>query len=192
MSIFMLGDPERQPSIIDDLQSLYWVLLYESIRRFCNNENFDWDVFSERRQYCMFNGTQEYVGGGGKRRCITDGLLRSLATMQPTALRETIVKLNSMWKRYYDPDKELLRRATWGRWALDSDQLKTAPSICELQIQRNQAKQELSIPQLWLEVFDASLKLDSDAWLDDAVPALAAKPNLHTTCSESTTSGQDL
>lgn len=67
MSIALLKDPSKAPEILDDLEALFWTLLYTALHRFEYTGAFSISIFNYRR-FELLNGvpTGRIVGGSEK------------------------------------------------------------------------------------------------------------------------------
>ena len=107
-SIRLLQRPEKKHELTDDLESLYWVLIYGALH-FCAHEKPNFltgnDIFSEAREI-IDEGRARRWGGWSKRDVLFDfALVRFPFACKP--LRDLISVLSADWRRYYaTPEKK--------------------------------------------------------------------------------------
>ena len=161
MSIAMLEDPFKTHDILDDLESIFWSILYGAIKYFSGTVTFDMKAFFSQSEI-EINGRLHVVGGGMKK-----GLLESTSlTNIPfdcAPLRELISHLSRVWRKYY-------------RARVD---VSEAPSNEEARQEYETQREKLSKPAFWLDIFDQLLKrsdwLAADTIADRYPPKPAKK-----------------
>ena len=139
MSIPLLRDPQKLHDLIDDLESVFWVLLYGALKRFVPpSQPSSMEMFEEERI-----GEDKYVvGGRQKNHCLAYGGMNDMPFTNP-ALQTLIRECAARWNAYH--------RA--GEGALGFRSPETKASIMAL---LDFAPQ----PSYWTERFDSALHTD--------------------------------
>ncbi|KAI0090913.1 hypothetical protein BDY19DRAFT_663790 [Irpex rosettiformis] len=195
MSIEILKNPNALHSIMDEMQSIFWVLLYGTYRFFDNNADIIWDVFFDRKKKHV-EGKEEFVGGNPKTFFFlqTDEFISHSRTNGITTrvLGDLVESMALHWQRYY------YIQGWWpmhGEWrplhggsayhglsdavrAVASFPLKglrdgwTNEEIDRLPAVLEDIKEKLSKPQFWITIFDRFLNDETlGVWPgSDAVP----------------------
>ncbi|KAI0771348.1 hypothetical protein BC629DRAFT_763524 [Irpex lacteus] len=100
MSIALLKDPSKVHEILDDLEALFWTLLYRALHRFEYTGAFSISIFNYRR-FELLNGvpTGRIVGGSEKGGALSDIPIIIDFTCQP--LQNMITALSVALTDYY-------------------------------------------------------------------------------------------
>ncbi|KAI0089478.1 hypothetical protein BDY19DRAFT_105654 [Irpex rosettiformis] len=102
MSIAMLKNPGKAHTILDDFESVFWVLIYIAMHHFKHKNTGDVliKIFDDYDEVLRSDGTVKLVGGKLKRDALSsiasDGLKFSTVP-----LRVLICRLANEWNRYY-------------------------------------------------------------------------------------------
>lgn len=136
MSIPLLRDPEKLHDLVDDLESLFWVLIYGTAKRFLQpGQRFDKDMFDQQTK----DTKGRTVGGARKHTALLGGwLLKTRCTC--TALQQLMFQCGKRWLEYH------MYKQEWP--PLDEktkEELKGIPSL-------------VSDPSFWMEKFASALR----------------------------------
>lgn len=136
MSILLLRNPKKQQDILDDIESVFWVIVYVAAKYFEGDIQLDMTVF-DQRENCMIDGEVHPVGG----RKVHWLLFRSLEQLRFTCepLGELIRDLAHEWGRFY-----LLH------WMFDETE--------DSRVAFERKQDELSKPSFWIAKFDIALR----------------------------------
>ena len=97
MSIRLLQDPERLHDVGDDVESVYWVLIHEALKRFALPRQFvAKDIFDQQTT----DEQGRCVGGQSKRLAIVYGELLSLG-LSSKALDALVHECTTCWHRFH-------------------------------------------------------------------------------------------
>ena len=97
MSIAMLEDPFKVHDILDDLESIFWSLLYGAIKYFSGAIKVDTKAFFFQSEV-EINGKLCLVGGDSKGRLLESAALTNMA-FDCAPLRELISHLSRVWRK---------------------------------------------------------------------------------------------
>ena len=136
MSIPLLRDPDRLHDLVDDLESLFWVLVYGALKRFVRGD--------PRYSMRMFDGETRdemgrLVGGVQKYSALWSGAFLRQEYVCPS-LQRLIHVCAARWNEY-----QLLKRSAP---ELDEDTVARLKSILDLACQ----------PSFWMEKFVTALE----------------------------------
>lgn len=155
MSISILKDPATQPTVLDDLQSIYWVLLYGSFRYFYNGATVDWRMFFERYE----EKNKGFIGGRSKRLYFEGRGLENLRDFTSLALRRLIYAMETQWREYYGKEADL--NDLYYDCSLKGPEVKPKDSdVRKLDEARMVKRREISEPSFWIALFDECLLAD--------------------------------
>ena len=148
MSIAMLKDPLKGHTILDDMESMFWSMLYGAIRYIAGDITLSLEPFFQQ-QIETINGRLYLVGGDSKLLLLVVHKLINLPFLCGP-LRELISQLAVIWGNYY--------RAFHEKQAFGTE---------EYQAEYDRQYQLLSKPSFWIAKFDAALA--KEGWLPDDV-----------------------
>ncbi|KAI0074804.1 hypothetical protein K474DRAFT_1665003 [Panus rudis PR-1116 ss-1] len=100
MSCYLLHERHVSHQIYDDLQSIFWVLLYTSARHFRHSGYFWLDLFDEERHF-QFNDGTEFTKGGSSKLGYFD-IDEQCPVFRCRALNDLFTKLRALWRDYHD------------------------------------------------------------------------------------------
>lgn len=166
MSISILEDPATRHTVFDDLQSIYWVLLYGSFRYFDNSLTIDWSMFFDRSE----EENKAPVGGHKKRAYFESRGIIKVRDFTSPALRQLIRAMEKKWCGYYGMEADF--RLEYGDASLMGLDVQPEDSaVRRFNDARKATRQELSVPSFWTAIFDSHLQNDNPykVWPDDAV-----------------------
>ncbi|KAI0079083.1 hypothetical protein K474DRAFT_1618198 [Panus rudis PR-1116 ss-1] len=95
MSSELLIHPEKNNDIFDDLESMFWVLVYTAAQYFKHMGWFPMHIFRERLE----QQGRDNTGGSGKRDFLIEG--RTRAKFCCPGLQDTIESLLNVWRQYH-------------------------------------------------------------------------------------------
>ena len=166
MSISILEDPTTQHTVFDDLQSIYWVLLYGSFRYFDNSLTVDWGMFFQRDE----EENKAPVGGRSKRAYFQGKGLDHLRKFASPALRQLIRAMEINWCGYYGIEGDF--RRAYDDASLKGPEVQPKDSVVRgLDDACKATRRKLSVPSFWTAIFDDHFQSDKPylIWPDDAV-----------------------
>ncbi|KAI0682853.1 hypothetical protein BC835DRAFT_1524433 [Cytidiella melzeri] len=181
MSVGMLRNSTKPHEILDDLESMYWTMLYGALHRFKHSGRmFDMSILTESRKATRSDGTSEVVGGRLKRAALSE--MFELLDFNCKPLNRLLFRLARSLHRYYTAQQDL-NQAEYA--ALDDD-----PEFKKLFLEVPAARKALqdqhekvSKPSSWRE--EIATALARTDWIDDAVetsPYPIPKEDVETNC----------
>ncbi|KAI0338490.1 hypothetical protein BDW22DRAFT_1459714, partial [Trametopsis cervina] len=101
ISINLLQDPMKRHSLLDDIESCFWILLFMSVHYFKHDSpNFKIGMFEERAYELHKNGTHHWFGGDAKSTFLSRRHLRTLQfECQP--LNTVVHKFGTLLSDFY-------------------------------------------------------------------------------------------
>ncbi|KAI0075722.1 hypothetical protein K474DRAFT_1773092 [Panus rudis PR-1116 ss-1] len=145
MSIKVLQDDQKPHEIHDDLESLFWVLVYTAIRHFklswAGHRKATKDMFDDSTKD---PNTSAIIGGALKSQFLSRSWARSDFTFDCPALQSLILELRQLWAAYHDCAPEEM-------------QLESSQNI------HNTLRWE---PAVILKHFDDALDKDNSQWVN--------------------------
>lgn len=173
MSIALLKDPSKAHEILDDLEALFWTLLYAALNRFEHTSSFNMSIFNDH-DFEVVNGipTGRIVGGKKKKDALDDISVTVEFTSQP--LQSLITTLSEALSEYYQ-----YRRAANARKKVADKNPNNAAAKRSYDAalkQLNERHATLSKPSYWRELFKEELE-KKDAWPQcEAAPMVLYPP----------------
>jgi hypothetical protein len=158
MSIRMLKDPRSPHELFDDLESVYWTMLYGALHRFRHSQKIDMDMFSQA------SFRKEGVFSGGNDKLLALLMMNSLLTFECRPLKALFVSLSKTLYAYYTALFDLAyveECAALDAGHKDSDPTREAQAAVDFHYQK------LSKPSFWREQLRRALSLEN--WIDNDV-----------------------
>ena len=142
MSALLLQEPDKVHTIVDDLESVFWVLVYGALRRFAEPDQYlPMELFDEVK----YDRAGRRLGGTTKQVYVICGnLLRLKFSARP--LQKLVHECNECWSEYH---MGILPRREKERTERQRSMLVSAPE-----------------PAFWLEKF-ASVLQDEALWQEE-------------------------
>ncbi|KAI0752274.1 hypothetical protein BC629DRAFT_1214987 [Irpex lacteus] len=166
LSIDILQDPSKPFEIMDDLQSLFWVLLYICMRFFDDDspESIDLQTILLQRERAIVNGRTECLGGSMKVDFLLDRQFEDL-TFTSSRMEELMKTMAIKWKKYY---------RLWE--AIDHASCKEG--LASATTKFRQYKTQMSEPQLWIDLLDEFIRgeVGEDGAVHHQVPRFLSRP----------------
>lgn len=155
MSIALLRDPQKIHEIADDLEAMFWTLIYSALHTFKHEGKFNMDAFNWHWREFRQDGvaTGRVTGGTLKRAALADFSV----TFDCKPLQRLIVELADTLDSYYmaiDSLKKAERNAEWNpsRVPIAREKLDEQHAI-------------ISTPRFWREIFERALA--ASEWIPD-------------------------
>ncbi|KAI0702995.1 hypothetical protein BC835DRAFT_1410786 [Cytidiella melzeri] len=194
MSIAMLADPLKAHEALDDLESVFWALLYGAMHRFdhTNNATILIKMFDEKDPTALPDGSIAYIGGSGKRAAL--GKLHTGLRFTSLPLQTLICRLANEWDDYYIAQTAASRADNSTTTVVGTSNVQgpaiTRPESVPAMPSRRTHKvkdhrepadlsavarknyealrTKLSDAQYWLDIFDDAL--EQEGWTKDVIP----------------------
>ncbi|KAI0090916.1 hypothetical protein BDY19DRAFT_663841 [Irpex rosettiformis] len=179
LSIEHLEDPSKTHDIMDDLQTLFWVLLWTVIHHFDSSSSatsFNPEIFSEKHSV-LIDGKSQDIGGRMKRQFLVKGheILDLVEPIQSASLMWLLTKMSTHWGQYYRLKAKLAGVEIRGvQNALCLAKTRAGPSLPASEEQVSAAREfagkyvEVSDPEFWIGMCTEAIAMDM--WVMDAMP----------------------
>ncbi|GJE92085.1 hypothetical protein PsYK624_082380 [Phanerochaete sordida] len=152
MSVALLRYPNtRRHDLVDDLQSVYWVLLYGAKRFVVGDITIAHQVFEQK---VLGNDGCTMVGGGLKLACVVQNHIAG-ATFSTTALQDLVMRCSQHWSDYLE--------------AVDKDPLPDDPETAA-------ALDRAAQPRFWIDLFATALREAEESSESQTKAAVVAPP----------------
>ncbi|KAH9953895.1 hypothetical protein BC827DRAFT_1379725 [Russula dissimulans] len=173
ISISRLRDPSTRPhEVSDDLESFFWVLLYEVTK--CRNvrgANLSGELQSVFDQHSEVKRDGTVTGGAGKRICLKSGYFDPLMVLDlvKTPCKDIIEELRALFRDFYFQDRT--------GDDLGSDILLLAERLRESDPKVKDARERLSSSQWIFDMINRHLASKWDVDNDGSLYTILLRPN---------------
>ncbi|KAI0688598.1 hypothetical protein BC835DRAFT_1419038 [Cytidiella melzeri] len=183
MSIALLEDPLKAHEPLDDLESVFWALLFGAMHRFdhIKDATIIIAMFDEKNLTQLADGSTAYVGGSLKFAAL--GKIHKGLHFKCLPLQNLICRLANEWKKYYVLRDEVEAGTSNVQGAPVVDEVPAEIERPAIDLEEEQSPDELtsdvraryetlrtklSNPKYWRKIFQDALK--QPGWLMDVIP----------------------
>jgi hypothetical protein len=156
MSIRLLQNPRTPHELFDDLESVYWTMLYGAFHRFRHSQRIEMDMFSET------SFEEDDNVAGGDRKLLSLLMMGSLLTFECEPLNTLFASLSMALYDYYSAFFKLnaiKKRAALNRGHKNPGLAREAQAAVDFHYQK------LNKPSFWREELKDVLSMED--WIDN-------------------------
>ncbi|KAI0690210.1 hypothetical protein BC835DRAFT_1417939 [Cytidiella melzeri] len=165
MSIGMLKNPRKPQELLDDLEAMFWSMLYGALHRFDHTgRKFNMSIFTESRYDTLDDGTSVVVGGDLKSAFLADSA--KLPNFKCKPFNRLISALAGALSRYYAAISDVVR-AEKNALAADDTELDLDDEVIAARKALHDQHEQVSSPSFWRE--EMAKALAKNNWIDDAL-----------------------
>ncbi|KAI0804831.1 hypothetical protein BC629DRAFT_1591058 [Irpex lacteus] len=173
MSIALLEDPDKPHELIDDLEALFWTLVYAALHRFRHKSRISTRFFhsywDEQRNDGVLTGRR--IGGDLKREALPDLVCKVTFDCEPldSLIDDLAIKLNG----YYHLKSDVLILKSRMKWnPKEAADIEKRYESARASLEAQQA--QLNQPSFWRAYFSEALQRND--WVDDVSEKVIYRP----------------